>query len=117
MRRLASDGLIARGLDVTEARSAGEGDDILSWAHAFDLLVVDFALPDRLGLTFAEQVRSTSPRIPVLFITNRSDPLEMLEDQIAGQGFARPFGVMRIPSDGFPVKRQHVALVESYGQI
>jgi DNA-binding NtrC family response regulator len=60
--------LSIEGYNVEAARSAEEGLAMLA-ASPRDLVLLDFALPDRNGLEVLEEVRERDPGLPVIMIT------------------------------------------------
>src|SRR3954447_10446447 len=60
--------LAIEGYNVETARSAEEGLAMLA-ASPRDLVLLDFALPDRNGLEVLEEVRERDPGLPVIMIT------------------------------------------------
>lgn len=67
------------GFDV---RTAGTGRKAVAAAKEYgpDALILDWMLPDYDGIEVMRKVRSTSPEVPVLFLTAR----DAVEDRIAG---------------------------------
>src|SRR5438270_4432 len=60
--------LAIEGYNVEAARTAEEGLAMLA-ASPRDLVLLDFALPDRNGLEVLEEVRERDPGLPVIMIT------------------------------------------------
>src|SRR3954469_1603265 len=60
--------LAIEGYNVETARNAEEGLAMLA-ASPRDLVLLDFALPDRNGLEVLEEVRERDPGLPVIMIT------------------------------------------------
>jgi DNA-binding NtrC family response regulator len=60
--------LSIEGYSVQTARNAEEGLTMLS-AAPHDLVLLDFALPDRNGLDVLEEIRQRDPELPVIMIT------------------------------------------------
>ena len=78
VRELLIDVLNSHGLRVTPVGSAEEALTVQA-QHAFDLLLTDVGLPGASGPELARQVRSRSPRLPVLFISGQSG--DIFEDE------------------------------------
>src|SRR2546423_9495537 len=60
--------LAIEGYNVETARNAEEGLAMLAAAPR-DLVLLDFALPDRNGLEVLEEIRQRDPQLPVIMIT------------------------------------------------
>jgi DNA-binding NtrC family response regulator len=60
--------LAIEGYNVEAARSAEEGLAMLA-ASPRDLVLLDFALPDRNGIDVLEEIRDRDPGLPVIMIT------------------------------------------------
>lgn len=71
------------------------GEDFLAAAATSqaDCVVLDVQLGDRSGIAVAQQLRSSDPLFPIVFITGSIDPVfEQQADEIAGASFLRkPF--------------------------
>ena len=67
---------IAEGLELERWRvstaDSGSGALLLLEAQAFDLVVLDWMLPDRDGLTVLRHIRQRGNQVPVLILTARS---------------------------------------------
>jgi PAS domain S-box-containing protein len=74
------------GLAVTAARTGAEALDKLD-AGPFDVLLVDYSLPDTRGDHLACQVREALPDVPVVYLSGRAG----LELEPAGPCFVKPF--------------------------
>jgi DNA-binding NarL/FixJ family response regulator len=72
------------GAQVSEAASQGEVTALVSGNGAFDLIVLDLALPDATGLSCLRQVRETAPLTPVIVVSGNEDPATMSEAVLAG---------------------------------
>lgn len=97
--------LVARGHDVA---TAGTGADALLAIRAglgrFDVVILDYRLPDRHDLSLLDDVRLVSPDSAVLMMTAFAD------DDMRTKALAR--GVYRVVGKPFQVK-SFVSLVES----
>ena len=64
------------------AETAGDGRSGLSRALAenFDLLILDWMLPDRSGVQIVRSLRAAEIRVPVLMLTAR----DQIEDRVEG---------------------------------
>ncbi|MFC0865436.1 response regulator transcription factor [Sphaerimonospora cavernae] len=76
---LLSASLRFAGFEVMTASNGGEAV-LAAERERPDLIVLDVMLPDVDGLTVADRVRGSGPRIPVVFLTAR----DATEDKIAG---------------------------------
>jgi DNA-binding response OmpR family regulator len=73
------DQLKRRGYNVHLCRDGKEGLKYFN-EHAYDLCVLDVMMPHKDGLSLAEDIRMTDVRIPIVFLTAKSQT----EDKIAG---------------------------------
>lgn len=76
--------LLARGLDeegyaVDAAYSAEEAGERLR-GHAYGLIILDWFLPDKQGLSWCEELRRTGCRTPILMLTAR----DAIQDRVEG---------------------------------
>ncbi len=62
--------LIELGQEVTEASSGEEALDHLGQGAQFDLLFVDFVMPEMNGAELAKKARRLRPALPVLFMSD-----------------------------------------------
>ena len=62
--------------------TAADGDSAMDLAASdvYDLLVLDWMLPGRSGLSIVQELRKSGIAVPVLFLTAR----DSLEDRVAG---------------------------------
>lgn len=89
---------IAEGLELegwrVSATDSGSGALLLLEAQAFDLVVLDWMLPDRDGLTVLRHIRQRGNQVPVLMltargtVTDRVDGLESGADDYLVKPFA-----------------------------
>ncbi len=79
------------GCSVADAGSGGAGLDLLARsAAAFDLVVLDYAMPGMNGAEVAQAIAKDFPELPVLFVTGYADLTalrEVGEDRIAQKPF------------------------------
>jgi DNA-binding response OmpR family regulator len=63
--------------------------------EAFDLCVVDIMLPQLDGLAFVTEIRRTHPELPVLFLTAKSQPADVVRGfEVGGNDYLRkPFSL------------------------
>ena len=66
--------LRTEGFEVVTAASAEEGELLLS-EQLFDLLILDWMLPEMSGIDFCKKVRRLGkvPSLPILMLTARSE--------------------------------------------
>ncbi|MEO8119890.1 MAG: response regulator transcription factor [Rhodoferax sp.] len=59
----------------------GRGDDFLraTLRDTFDVLILDWALPDQTGLQVLDALRQRQDRVPVLFLTSRDAEQDIVE--------------------------------------
>ena len=98
-------GLAGRGHEVTTAGSAADAlREIAEAGTAFDVVILDYRLPDRQDLTLLDDVRRLSPQSAVMMMTAFGD-----DNMRAG---ARERGAAAVVDKPFQVKSL-VSLVES----
>ncbi|MFS0738442.1 response regulator [Sphingomonas sp. 1P06PA] len=66
---MLADQLGGSGHTIVESRSANRALQILETDAAFDLLITDFAMPERSGIDLARDVADRWPQLPILLIT------------------------------------------------
>ena len=85
--RAASLPLQQKGYDVV---SLGSGEDAIDWlsdtAHVPDLVILDAVMPGVTGFDVCRALRANAAThaVPVIFLTARRDPADMLEASKAG---------------------------------
>jgi len=67
-RNLFREVLSRDGYEVTEAADGDQALDLIR-AQRFDLMISDLVMPKTDGLKLVQQVHSTYPRMPILFVT------------------------------------------------
>jgi CheY-like chemotaxis protein len=78
------------GYAVQEAGSGGAALDVLDREAAFDLMIIDFAMPGMSGAELARHVRAKRPALPVLFVTGFAERTA-LTGVSEGQIISKPF--------------------------
>ncbi|BBK38478.1 hypothetical protein STAQ_35560 [Allostella sp. ATCC 35155] len=73
VREVTASRLRELGYRVVEADSGGRALDILADGEAFDLLLLDYAMPGMNGAELAREARRLRPDTPVMFITGFAD--------------------------------------------
>lgn len=94
VRELVAEVLGERGYQVLLARDGAAAVALLDELHpALDLLLTDLVMPNMSGLELVEQVRRTSPDLPVLFMSGYpADELDRRGISLPGRQFiAKPF--------------------------
>src|SRR5262249_1565290 len=76
---VVQDALKRKGYTVHLCRDGKEGLKYFN-EHAYDLCVLDVMLPHKDGFSLAEDIRLTDARIPIVFLTAKSQT----DDRIAG---------------------------------
>jgi DNA-binding response OmpR family regulator len=77
--RLLSRGLREEGFIVDAAETAAAGDE-LAGINDYDVIVLDWLLPDREGIVLCRDLRRQGVTTPILMLTAR----DALEDRVAG---------------------------------
>ena len=78
-RESVAEGLRLEGWTVTTAADGGEASGVLE-REAFDLIVLDWMLPDRDGLAVLRETRVRGVQTPVLMLTARG----AVDDRVLG---------------------------------
>ena len=74
LRCSIQDCLQSEGFEVTAVGNVTDASKIL--ADQFDLMILDWMLPDGQGIDLLKQMRSNSSRTPVIFLTARVDTFD-----------------------------------------
>jgi two-component system response regulator (stage 0 sporulation protein F) len=99
--------LTKRGHRVTEAANATEALDVLSRDEPFDVVLLDYRLPDRQDSSLLEEVRTLAPTAVVFMMTGYGD--DDMRDQ------ARALGARAIVDKPFQWDAL-VAMIEATGK-
>jgi DNA-binding response OmpR family regulator len=83
MAELLRRGLTEEGHHVAVARNGAEGLE-MAQSFAFDVIVLDIALPQIDGLTVARQLRESHNRTPVLMLTARDSTADIVKGLDSG---------------------------------
>jgi DNA-binding NtrC family response regulator len=97
-------GLTRNGHEVHEATTAVQTLNVLSGEGSFDVVVLDYRLPDRRDLSLLQQVRQASPESVVVMMTAYGEP-GMREE-------ARALGALTVIDKPFQVA-ELIRLIES----
>lgn len=88
--------LKAAGYDVTAATSAEDGEQLLA-GSGFDLVVLDWMLPDMSGIELCGRLRRAGkhPALPILMLTARSEEADRIRGLTTGADdyVVKPFSV------------------------
>jgi two-component system chemotaxis response regulator CheY len=86
MRAILRQMLGGAGFEVAEAAHGREGLERLRQAGPFDLLVVDWNMPEMDGLSFVKALRADAAyaTVPVLMVTTETEVARMAEALEAG---------------------------------
>lgn len=71
--RMLANALSSRGFRVLEAKNGADGIALLE-SEKPALVLLDIHMPQMDGLTMLRHLRDTSARVPVMMLTNLSDP-------------------------------------------
>ena len=77
--------LQANGFEVRTAMSAEDGDHLLA-VEPFDLIVLDWMLPDMSGIDFCSRLRRAGrvPQLPILMLTARGEEVDRVRGLSTG---------------------------------
>ncbi len=91
--------LRAEGYEVVSATNAEEGELLLS-EQLFDLLILDWMLPEMSGIEFCKKVRRLGkvPSLPILMLTARSEEADRVRGLAVGADdyVVKPFSVPEV---------------------
>ena len=91
---IVKDNLESRGFAVLHAADGQAGLDLFR-QHAPDLLVVDVMMPVLDGFSLAEQIRRAGSAVPIIFLTARSQPADVVRGfELGGNDYVKkPFSI------------------------
>lgn len=91
---IVKDSLIYRGFTVFCAENGLEGLAQFD-AHRPDIVVADVMMPNMDGFTMAEHIRSKNPNVPIMFLTARSQPADVVKGfELGGNDYLKkPFSL------------------------
>lgn len=94
LARVVRESLERQGYSVHHAPTGVLGLEAFR-REAFDLLLVDIMLPQLDGLAFVTEVRRTNAQVPVLFLTAKSQPADVVQGfGVGGNDYLRkPFSL------------------------
>jgi CheY-like chemotaxis protein len=103
--RLTTRGMLEElDVDVTEARSGAAALAILAGDRRFDLVMLDFAMPDLNGHECAAAIRALWPDAPLLFVTGYVENDDL-----------RPWTELGVPTLGKPFTLDELAAAIAHG--
>jgi DNA-binding response OmpR family regulator len=91
---IVQDNLVSRGFTVLHAADGQAGLDLFR-RHRPDLLVVDVMMPVLDGFSLARQVRCEDATVPLIFLTARSQPADVVHGfELGGSDYVKkPFSI------------------------
>jgi two-component system response regulator TctD len=103
------------GMLGIQVQACGDGlqADIVLQRHAFDVVVLDLALPGLGGLEVLRRLRQRGDRVPVLVLTASGETLERVEGLNAGADdyLAKPFALAELEARLRALHRRSVGAV------
>lgn len=90
--------LEAEGYEVTTAATLAEARGTLETGEPHNLIVLDVMLPDGSGRSFCEQLRRSGDRTPVLMLTAKNTPPDIIAGLEAGADdyLGKPFDLSEL---------------------
>jgi two-component system, chemotaxis family, chemotaxis protein CheY len=67
-----------KGIQITHAYHGGEGIEILCRTQDFDLIMLDWEMPEVDGPTFFDRISEAGVKVPVLMMTTKNEPDDIL---------------------------------------
>ena len=94
LARVVRESLERQGFSVQHAPNGALGLAAFR-REAFDLCLVDIMLPQLDGLAFVAEIRRTHPQVPVLFLTAKGQPADVVRGfEVGGNDYLRkPFSL------------------------
>lgn len=94
LARVVRESLERQGFSVHHAANGALGLAAFR-RETFDLCLVDIMLPQLDGLAFVTEIRRTHPQVPVLFLTAKSQPADVVRGfEVGGNDYLRkPFSL------------------------
>jgi DNA-binding response OmpR family regulator len=91
---IVQDNLASRGFTVLHAADGQAGLDLFR-QHRPDLIVADVMMPVLDGFSLAEQVRREHATVPIIFLTARSQPADVVHGfELGGSDYVKkPFSI------------------------
>jgi len=94
LARIVQDSLETRGFTVRHAADGAQGWELFTEQRP-DLVVADVMLPVRDGFALASQIRQVDAAVPILFLTARSQPADVVQGfELGGNDYLKkPFSM------------------------
>lgn len=94
LARIVQDSLETRGFRVHHAADGGRGWELFTELKP-DLVVADVMLPVRDGFALASQIRRVDAAVPILFLTARTQPADVVQGfELGGNDYLKkPFSM------------------------
>jgi len=94
LARIVQDSLETRGFVVHHAANGGQGWELFAEVKP-DLVVADVMLPVRDGFALASQIRRADATVPILFLTARAQPADVVQGfELGGNDYLKkPFSM------------------------
>jgi DNA-binding response OmpR family regulator len=94
LARIVQDSLETRGFVVHHAADGAQGWELFGTVRP-DLVVADVMLPVRDGFALASQIRQVDAHVPILFLTARSQPADVVQGfELGGNDYLKkPFSM------------------------
>lgn len=94
LAKIVSETLISKDFDVCHINDGNDAMNAFS-VYAPHICVLDVMLPGKDGFTIAKEIRHTDPKIPILFLTAKSQTIDTIQGfQAGGNDFIKkPFSL------------------------
>ncbi|MBV9522916.1 MAG: response regulator [Alphaproteobacteria bacterium] len=79
--------------ELHEAASGRAALDLLASGRAFDLMIVDYAMPGLTGAQVARRARERDPRLPIILVTGYAEASVIADLPEGAQALRKPFRV------------------------
>lgn len=83
LAKVVADSLKQKGYEVSSAADGKKGYSLFL-SKNFDLIILDVMLPQTDGFTLARQIRAKNQRIPILFLTAKTETEDLIEGYKSG---------------------------------
>lgn len=92
--QIVKESLETRGFSVIWAKNGKEAADLF-WREEVDLLILDVMMPKKDGFTLAQEIRLKKQTVPIIFLTSKSQPKDVVEGfQSGGNDYLKkPFSM------------------------